>query len=471
MAAPTQLASSSSSLGESSGLLLEEGSGENEDLSHLCLVGKILAPKTLNKGAVTTIIQAAWRIRGDLTISPWSDNIFLFQFSDEEDRHHILRDSPWSVMGWLLVLQPLSSGKSAEEIDFKWCQFWVQVHGLPVQKLTKQNGEILGNRIGRLVRVEAHAEGLLLYRSFLRIRMEIDIQQPLPRGLWLQRGQGQSDSWLTFKYEKLSNFCYDCGRLGHENHTCKFVSKEQGTSSGYGPGLRTGSAGPTRLPLIHYRRQVDDLGASLSPILFGRRTAVTPPPSSTPASDNPDQGPMSEPEPFLPRSSSSTQGTPMSTIPVQEKYQNTPNPNLPRGGPMPTTSVSDSSQLHSFSPSPAGPLLVLGHTAHPLIQAVNIRQPTQVGLPTETNYYIIEPPDSPCHSGASQGMTPKFFPAPSGDTWPLNPAHNLEGGLSKALQHLSLKRKVIGELECDLHHTKVQKVGQSVPLLQAPPNT
>ncbi|KAI8016600.1 hypothetical protein LOK49_LG05G02221 [Camellia lanceoleosa] len=127
---------------------------------------------------------------------------------------------------------------------------------------------------------------------------------------------GQSDSWLTFKYEKLSNFCYDCGRLGHENHTCKFVSKEQGASLGYGPGLRTGSAGPTGLPIEHYRRKVDELEASMSPILTGQRTVGTPPPSSTPASDNPNQCPTSQPEQFLPRSSSSTQGTPMRTTPA-----------------------------------------------------------------------------------------------------------------------------------------------------------
>ncbi|KAF5956818.1 hypothetical protein HYC85_004043 [Camellia sinensis] len=329
------------------------------------------------------------------------------------------------------------------------------------------NREILGNRIGRLVRVEAHTEGL--------IRVEIDTQQPLPRGLWLHRGQGQSNSWLTFKYEKLSDFCYDCGRLGHENHTCKFVSKEQGASFGYGPGLRTGNAGPTSLPIEHYHRRVDDLEASLSLTLTSRRTAVPPPPLSKLASDNPDQGPTSQPELFLPRSSSSTLGTPMRTTPEQEQHQNTPSPALPSGGPTPTTSVSDSRQLHSFLPSPVGPvhnpLIVMDHTAHPLIQVVDIGQPTKVGLPTDTNYYITEPPDSPCHSGALQGMNSKFLPAPLGDTGPLNPAHPSEGGLSIALQQLSLKRKVIGELEWDLHRTKVQKVGLSVPLLKAPSNT
>ncbi|XP_028084312.1 uncharacterized protein LOC114285459 [Camellia sinensis] len=44
-------------------------------------------------------------------------------------------------------------------------------------------------------------------------------------------------------------------KLGRESHTYKFVSKEQGASSGYGPALRTGSAGSTGLPIEHCRRK------------------------------------------------------------------------------------------------------------------------------------------------------------------------------------------------------------------------
>ncbi|GMP94414.1 hypothetical protein CsSME_00043880 [Camellia sinensis var. sinensis] len=176
------------------GISLEEGSGENEDTSNMCLIGKNLGSKILNRTAVSNIIRGAWRIRGELSISPWNDNVYLFQFSDGDDRNRVLRDCPWSVMGKLLALQPLQTGQTVEEMEFRWCSFWVQVHGLPLNNLTKQNGEILGNRIGRSVQVETHTEGLLLYRNFLRIRVEIDTQQPLPRGLWLQRSKEGGES-------------------------------------------------------------------------------------------------------------------------------------------------------------------------------------------------------------------------------------------------------------------------------------
>ncbi|CAL5355858.1 unnamed protein product [Camellia sinensis] len=152
-------------------------------------------------------------------------------------------------MGFLLVLQPLSLGKPVEDMEFKWSPFWVQVHGVPVAKLTRQNGEIIGRRIGNLIGVEALHDGLLLNRSFLRLRVDVDVDvtQPLPLGLILhQPGNEEKESWISYRYEKLSDFCYDCGMIGHDNSSCKFVSRAEGQQSGYGPELRT-----TRAPMLN----------------------------------------------------------------------------------------------------------------------------------------------------------------------------------------------------------------------------
>ncbi|KAL7222244.1 hypothetical protein ACSBR1_024036 [Camellia fascicularis] len=116
---------------------LEEGSGECEDIFGLCLVSKIMAPKILNKQARINIIHSVWKIRASLIISSWSDN--------------------------------------------------VQVHGLPVDKLTRAHRETISKRLRKLVPVEAYSEGLLLTRNFLRIRVEVDVTKPLLQGFTLYR--------------------------------------------------------------------------------------------------------------------------------------------------------------------------------------------------------------------------------------------------------------------------------------------
>lgn len=123
--------------------------------------------------------------------------------------------------------------------------------------MTKTNGEIIGRRIGRLMRVEAYCEGLLLYRSFLRIRVAIDITKPLPKGFRLHHGgpdqANAPEIWIAFKFEKLFGFLFRLWRIGHDRRVCKFVTREVGNLFGYGPEMCTG------LPMEHYRKQVDDL--------------------------------------------------------------------------------------------------------------------------------------------------------------------------------------------------------------------
>ncbi|KAL7254106.1 hypothetical protein ACSBR1_008495 [Camellia fascicularis] len=254
-----------------------EGSGENVDISPLCLIGKILAPKRLNRTGVANILQGAWRPRSKLLISPWADNLFLFQFDDKEDRRRVLAEAPWSVMANLLVLQPLIAGNSASDMEFKWSPFWVQVHGLPVAKMTKTNAQIIGQRIGKLIGVEALHDGLLLERSFLRIRVEVDITQPLPLGFFLQlntsSAETDKESWVSYKYKKLAHFCYDCGRIGHDNIVCKFVSREIGLKSGYGPELWTGRAPKLEVSPEQLKHWVDEAEQRVQTLIQSRPVA------------------------------------------------------------------------------------------------------------------------------------------------------------------------------------------------------
>ena len=54
-------------------------------------------------------------------------------------------------------------------------------------------------------------------KEVLRVRVEVDISCPLVLGFLLEREQ-LPDLWIPFKFEKLGNFCFGCGMLGHDQH-------------------------------------------------------------------------------------------------------------------------------------------------------------------------------------------------------------------------------------------------------------
>ncbi|KAI7983760.1 hypothetical protein LOK49_LG15G00619 [Camellia lanceoleosa] len=213
---------------------LVDGPDARDEVSQRCLLRKILGSKSLNKQAVSSIIHGAWNVRNSFSISPWNDNLFLFTFEDDEDRQWVLEEAPWSVMGNLTVLKLVELRSPVSQMDFTWSPFWVQVHGLLMDKMTKTNGETIGQRLGRLIRVDGHCEGLLLNRSFLRIRVELDVTKPLPRGFFLKQ-------------------------FGHNRNSYKFVTRKEGRTSGYGPELKTRITMSSGLLEEHYKKQVEEM--------------------------------------------------------------------------------------------------------------------------------------------------------------------------------------------------------------------
>ncbi|KAI8018869.1 Uncharacterized protein LOK49_LG04G00419 [Camellia lanceoleosa] len=408
-------------------LELLDSPNEVEVTSSLCLLGKVLASKSLNHNAVSSIIKGAWRVRGELSISPWNANTFLFQFSEEEDCNRILRDRPWSIMGSLLVLQTLSSNQTFEEVDFTWCPFWVQAHGLPIQNMTKQNGNIIGNRLGKVLSVEAPQDGLLLHRSFLRIRVEINTQHPLPRGFWLKRSPGSNGVWITFKYEKLSDLCYDCGRIGHENKSCKFVSKEVSSKSG---GWLV-----EQQPMAKQRQ--------LTTGIHGYAWLGVPIHSTTVET-------LQYSPPQLPES--------CAHIPAPHQFAPCGMSNSHPRGPQPeATFALNSTRIEASSTQS---LLKPIFTPKPSLQPFG--PTTGAGLlpdaNTKPNYFVAEPPDSPSTPNSPKEFDPTV-PTPAlglpnaitilqspGPIPPLlGPSSALDLCLSKAIDTLSLKRKATAD--------------------------
>ena len=77
--------------------------------------------------------------------------------------------------------------------------------------------------------------------GFMRVRVLVDVSQPLCRGRVICLEDGK-ELWVSFKYERLPNLCYWCGRITHNDRDCELWLDSEGTledtDKRYGPWIR-----------------------------------------------------------------------------------------------------------------------------------------------------------------------------------------------------------------------------------------
>ena len=65
---------------------------------------------------------------------------------------------------------------------------------------------------------------------FMRVKVNLDIPLPLCNGRVITLENGNKH-WVSFRYERLPNICYWCGRLDHDDKDCALWINSKGSLS------------------------------------------------------------------------------------------------------------------------------------------------------------------------------------------------------------------------------------------------
>jgi hypothetical protein len=221
--------------GEQLGILVDDCEvAEAKKQGHNCLIGKIWAGKRINRDSFVRVFKRIWRIDGEVVFKEVQPNVWMFEFSQEGDKQHVLAGRPWSFDRFILALSEFDGSIPSSQWDFTTSPFWIQVHDMPLICMTKAIGSKIGEFLGILEEVDIEGEGVE-WSSVLRIRVIIDLQKPLERGRALTIA-GKAH-WVSFQYENLSVFCFNYGRIVYENSGCS-TQMNYGEKKQWGVWLR-----------------------------------------------------------------------------------------------------------------------------------------------------------------------------------------------------------------------------------------
>jgi len=183
------------------------------------LIDKVLSLKPINTQIMRHTLAVSWSFVVPIVVESIDHNKFLLGVSHSAHLDTILTQGPWNICGSLLLLKQWSPELAITEIELTHCLFWVQIHGLPRQSMALENAIMIGKAVGKILALENMETSGLLRRQFLRVKVEIDTTQSLKPGFHLPR-LGKSALWISFRYERLGDYCTKCGLIGHKKLGC-----------------------------------------------------------------------------------------------------------------------------------------------------------------------------------------------------------------------------------------------------------
>lgn len=212
------------------------------------LVAVIFADRVPHKPTTIDMLKKAWASFGEIGITARddrdpNDRVFAVTVRNDGVAKDIMENSPWSVKGFSVHVQPWPDHLAIEELPINNIAFWIQMRGVPPYMYTMPNVEDMVEHFGEFIKMDDPLESGDGTYSFLRVRVLLDGRGPLPPGFTLPRDEGEP-SWVEFKYEKLSRFCFCCGRLGHIETTqnpCPNSEEERPADVAYGEWMITGA--------------------------------------------------------------------------------------------------------------------------------------------------------------------------------------------------------------------------------------
>ncbi|TXG53062.1 hypothetical protein EZV62_022231 [Acer yangbiense] len=222
---------------------------EVEDVDQ-CLVGKVQSGKKMNRDAFKGLIEQIWYLFGHVEVELVGDNIFMFYFINREDRNRVWNRGPWRFGNSLIVLEKPVGSDNIHHLGFNKANFWIHIHDIPILCMNRRTSKWLAEQIGEVVEIPPE----------------------------LKLGKYDEITMVSLKYERLPEFWFAYGRIGHGIKECLDEEARKASIEGNGSvSLKSGSmASQKEVPISSVAATQDTVVKGINQVTLVQRKGSRP---------------------------------------------------------------------------------------------------------------------------------------------------------------------------------------------------
>ncbi|CAL1393320.1 unnamed protein product [Linum trigynum] len=240
------------------------------------LLGKWVTDSSINLHKAKNAAINKWRAYGEVQTTKEAENLFVYTFQSQQQRDAVWDARPWNLSNTLVALKKWDGEQKAEAENIETITLWVQIHDLPQslkdEEAIKALAEYIFPQFHCIDQSNFDCRGWL---KFIRAKVEVQLDQPIPIGF--EYPLGEKSIWVSFKYERIMDLCFFCGRLGHLIHNCLEREDHQrrglsiDPSEVYTAALKAGHDSPANTPPASFREKMT---RNQRPTLTGHPTGL-----------------------------------------------------------------------------------------------------------------------------------------------------------------------------------------------------
>uniref|UniRef100_A0ACD6AIM8 Uncharacterized protein n=1 Tax=Avena sativa TaxID=4498 RepID=A0ACD6AIM8_AVESA len=177
---------------EATGLRIHSVSSTAIPKPRWALVGKVCSPIKLIISAMEWALIRVWGLHHTAYFKDLGDNRFEVRFLSKGDWRHVKRNGSWQFNFNAILLKDFDGSVRPSDITFDSLDIWVKVADLPMDKMNKLYGELIGGWIGKFIAVDVDEDGMA-WGEELRIRVAVRVDHPLPCCVNLKESNEEED--------------------------------------------------------------------------------------------------------------------------------------------------------------------------------------------------------------------------------------------------------------------------------------